>query len=135
MKIALREDMTPGRSLPDRLAWLERVGFDGIELHAASLTLPDDELRAIFAGSPVAAANVAGGMGLLHPDPAERARSKEITRRRLDLAASLGAAGVLEVPQFGRRPDLPDLSPLKTAVELENELLVLQLKELAPAAI
>src|SRR5688500_9753147 len=74
-------------------------------------------------------------MGLLHPDPAERASGKETTRRRLDLAAALGAAGVLEAPQFGRQPVLPDLSPLKTAVELENELLVLQLKELAPDAV
>jgi sugar phosphate isomerase/epimerase len=74
-------------------------------------------------------------MGLLHPDPAERARGKEITRRRLYLAGALGAAGVLEVPQFGRRSELPDLSPLKTADELEHELLALQLRELAPAAV
>ena len=135
MKIALREDMTPGGRLPDKLAWLERVGLDGIELHAASLSLPDDEVRRIFAGSPVAAANVAGGMALLHPDPAERTKGKETTRRRLHLAGSLGAAGVLEVPQFGRWPELPDLSPLKTAYELENELLIRQLKELALAAV
>jgi sugar phosphate isomerase/epimerase len=135
MRIALREDMTPGATLPEKLAWLEQMGLDGIELHAASLALPDEELRAIFAGSPVAAANVAGGMGLLHPDPAERSKGKDTTRRRLFLAATLGAAGVLEVPQFGRHPALPDLSPLKSAIELENELLVVQLRELAPAAV
>jgi sugar phosphate isomerase/epimerase len=134
MKIALREDMTPGQSLPEKLAWLARVGLDGIELHATSLTLPEAELRATFADSPVRAANVAGGMGLLNPDPVERTRGKETTIRRLHLAAELGAAGVLEVPQFGRYPVLPDISPYKTAFELENELLAVQLRELAPVA-
>ena len=134
MKIALREDMTPGSTLPEQLAWLERVGVDGIELHAASLDLPANELRAIFADSPVGAANVAGSGALLDPDPTERAAARELVRERLHLAGSLGAAGVLLVPQFGRRPVLPDLSPLKSAVELERELFALQLKELAPAA-
>jgi sugar phosphate isomerase/epimerase len=127
--------MTPGKTLAEQLTWLERLGFDGVELCAGSLDLPPRELRAIFAAFPVRAANVTGAFTLLHPDPKEREAAKEQIRRRLDLAAELGAAaGVLVVPQFGRPPGLPDLSPLKTGVELENELLVLQLRELAPAA-
>jgi sugar phosphate isomerase/epimerase len=127
--------MTPGKTLAEQLTWLERLGFEGIELCAGSLDLPPRELRAIFAAFPVRAANVTGAFTLLHPDPKEREAAKEQIRRRLDLAAELGAAaGVLVVPQFGRPPGLPDLSPLKTGVELENELLVLQLRELAPAA-
>ena len=134
MKLALREDMTPGTTLPEKLAWLERLGLDGIELSAASLGLAPEELQRIFASSPVSAANVAGATTLLHPDPRERADAKDLTRRRLELAGTLGAAGVLLVPQFGRTPELPDLSPLKSAIDLERELLVLQLRELASAA-
>ncbi len=134
MKLALREEMTPGTTLADRLGWLERMGLDGIELSGASLGLPPEEVTAIVAGSPVGAANVSGATTLLHPDPQEREAGKELTRRRLELAGRLGAAGVLLVPQFGRTPELMDLSPFKTGVELERELLVLQLRELAPAA-
>lgn len=134
MKLALRDGMTPGETLPERLAWLERVGLDGIELEDRSLDLPPDELREIFAASPVAAANVPGGGALLDPDPEERAAAKELTRQRLHLAGELGAVGVLTVPQFGRDPALPDLLPYKTAIQLEQELFVLQLEELAPAA-
>ena len=133
MRLALRESMTPGETLSDKLAWLQRLGFDGIELEA-SADLPPDDLRAIFADSPVRAANVPGSIHLLHPNPAERAAAVELTRRRLELAAALGATGVLLVPQFGGAPALPDLSPYKTGVELESELLVLQLRELALAA-
>jgi sugar phosphate isomerase/epimerase len=134
VRLALREDMTPGATLQEQLTWLERLGFDGIELSRASLDLPPRELRAIFSAFPVRAANVSGALTLLHPDPAEREAGKELMRRRLELAGELGAAGVLVVPQFGRQPAMPDLSPLKTGDELENELLVLQLRELAPVA-
>lgn len=135
MNIALREEMTPGETLPEKLAWLERAGLDGMELSGPSLNMPPEEVRAIFADSPVGPANVSGGTALLHPDPREREAAKELTRRRLALAGELGAAGVLLVPQFGRQPGLPDLSPLKSGVGLERELFVLQLQELAPAAV
>jgi len=134
VKLALREETTPGATLPEKLAWLERFGLDGIELSAGSLALPPEEVRAAFAGSSIGAALVQGVPTLLHPDPAERAAAKEATRRRLALAGQLGSAGLLVVPQFGRAPGLPDLSPFKTGIELERELFVLQLKELAPAA-
>jgi sugar phosphate isomerase/epimerase len=134
MKLALREEMSRGGTLAEKLSWLEGIGFDGIELAAASLDLPPRELVEIFADSPVRAANIAGSAALLDPDPVERAAAKDLMRRRLDLAATLGAVGVLTVPQFGSAPRLPDLSPYKTAAELERELFVEQLEELAPAA-
>jgi sugar phosphate isomerase/epimerase len=134
MKLALREEMSRGRTLAEKLSWLEGIGFDGIELAAASLDLSPRELEGIFADSPVRAANIAGSAALLDPDPAERAAAKDLMRRRLELAATLGAVGVLTVPQFGPAPRLPDLSPYKTAGELERELFVEQLEELAPAA-
>lgn len=135
MRIALRENMAPGNTLTEQLTWLERMGFDGVELCAGSLDLPSRELRAIFAAFPIRVANVTGAFTLLHPDPKEREAAKEQIRRRLDLAAELGCkAGVLVVPQFGQQAGLPDLAPLKTGYELENELLVLQLRELVPAA-
>ena len=45
MKLALREDMSRGGTLAEQLAWLEGLGFDGIELSAAALDLPPRELE------------------------------------------------------------------------------------------
>src|SRR5215218_4594428 len=133
MKLALREEMSRGRTLAERLSWLDGLGFDGIEL-TTSVDLPPGELEKLFADSPIVAANVPGSGALLDPDPAERASAKELMRERLELAATLGAAGVLTVPQFGSAPRLPDLSPYRSAAELERELFAEQLEELAPAA-
>ncbi len=134
MKLALREEMTPGGTLAERLSWLERHQIDGLELSGGSLQLPPAEVRHILAASPIVAANVSGATTLLDADPAQRGAGMELTRRRLDLAGSVDAAGVLLVPQFGRTPALPNLSPLKSGSELERELLILQLRDLAPAA-
>jgi sugar phosphate isomerase/epimerase len=97
MKLALREDMSRGGTLAEQIAWLEGLGFDGIELSAGSLDLPLRELEEIFADSPVRAANIPGSGALLDPDPAERTAAKELMRRRLNLAATLGAVDLLTV--------------------------------------
>jgi sugar phosphate isomerase/epimerase len=133
MKLALREEMSLGRTLAERLSWLDGLGFDGIEL-TTSVDLPPGELEKLFADSPVGAANVPGSGALLDPDPAVRAAAKDLMRERLELAATLGAVGVLTVPQFGAAPRLPDLSPYRSAADLERELFAEQLEELAPAA-
>ena len=134
MKFAMRESMIPGDDLPAKLAWLERAGVDGIELHGPALALPHAEVRAIMGDSPIGLASIDGGIGLLDPDPTKRAATRDQIRARLDLAGALGAHGVLLVPQFGRGPVLPDLTPLHSAVTLERDLLIAQLRKLLPAA-
>ena len=134
MNITIREGMVPGESLRDRLAWVEGMGIDGIELHAGSMSLSHDELRSTFADSPVGVSAIEGIPKLLDADPTVRADAAREIRERIPLARDLGAVGVLIVPQFGRGPVLPDLSPWKNGAELEWELLLAQLNDLVPAA-
>lgn len=134
MKLAIRESMAPGETLADKLAWIEQAGLQGIELHAGSLALPPDEVRATLANSPVRAASIDSGLGLVDPSPAARQEARERIRARLDLAGSLAATGVLVVPQFARQPGLPDLSPVATAQDLERALVDSALRDLLPTA-
>jgi sugar phosphate isomerase/epimerase len=134
MKVSIREGMIPRETLPDKLAWLEAVGLDAVELHKETLDLPPAEIARAFAASPVAVSAIEGIPRLLSADPAERTAAKETIRQRLVLAGLLVAVGVLVVPQFGRVPALPDLAPLATAADLERDLLLAQLRELAPDA-
>jgi sugar phosphate isomerase/epimerase len=57
----------------------------------------------------------------------------EETRRNLSACGHFGAAGQIVPPIFGP-PRLPDLWPLKSAVDLEKELLVEITRELAACA-
>jgi len=126
--------MVPAASLPEQLLWLQSMDIDGIELHAASLQLPHDELIRTMKASPVDVSAIEGIPRLLDADPAIRDDAVRQIRDRIDLAAALGAVGVLIVPQFGSRAALPDLSPWKTGPDLEHELLYAQMAQLAPLA-
>lgn len=134
MKITVREGMVPGDSLAAQLEWLQSVGIDGIELHAGALKMSREELLRAFEDSPVGVSAIEGIPRLLDPDPAVRSAALVTIRERLALAGELGAIGVLIVPQFGGTPALPDLSPWRTAAQMERELLLAQLGDLAPAA-
>jgi sugar phosphate isomerase/epimerase len=134
MKVAIREGMIPRETLPDKLAWLEAVGLDAVELHTGTLALPPEEIVQAFAASPIGVSAIEGIPRLLSTELAEREAAKETIRERIALSAALGAVGVLVVPQFGRTPALPDLSPFATGADLEMDLLLAQLRELAPAA-
>ncbi len=134
MKLAVREGMIPGATLEERLAFVDRIGYDGIELHLAETLARDPaDLVTLFQNSRVRPTTVDGARKLLDPNPAERAASLTQLRARLDLCGKLGAVAVLLVPIFGP-PLVPDLSPCHTAIELERELLLAALKELAPHA-
>src|ERR671912_293395 len=134
MKVSIREGMIPRETVQDKLAWLESVGLDAVELHTGTLLLPAAEIQEAFAASPISVSAIEGIPRLLSADPAEREAAKQTIRERLNLAGALDAVGVLVVPQFGRVPALPDLAPLATGAELERDLLLAQLRELAPAA-
>jgi sugar phosphate isomerase/epimerase len=86
-----------------------------------------DELK----GTGIAVSAIVGSLKLLDTDPQVRAQAVELDRRRLELAAAVGADAVIEVPIFGPNR-FQDLSPLMTPLEVENRLLVAGLKELAP---
>jgi sugar phosphate isomerase/epimerase len=134
MKVSIREGMIPRQALDEKLAWLESVGLDAVELHGTTLDLPPLEIEEAFATSPIAVSAIEGIPRLISPDLPEREAAKETIRERLLLASALDAVGVLVVPQFGRVPALPDLSPLASAAALERDLFLAQLRELAPAA-
>lgn len=134
MKVSIREGMIPKEKLEEKLAWLQAVGLDAVELHAATLALPASEIQAAFAASPITVSAIEGIPRLVHADPAEREAAKATIRERLALAATLDAVGVLVVPQFGRLPALPDLSPMASGADLERDLFIAQLKALSPAA-
>jgi len=145
MKLSIRQDMAPGNTLSDRLANLEELGFDGIELTPRNVTDWDGwvaEAKAAFAKSTVRPTIVeAGGGGcLLDPRREERDLAMEGLKRSLHCAAELGGIGVICVPLIairmsqGKRPRIPDLSPSASTYELERALFVELLGELGDYA-
>jgi len=119
----------PKISLRERALLVHRLGYDGIELGQEWLNQPVEAIQEQLAGAGVAVSAIVGSIQLLDTDPQKRAEGVELDRRRLRMAKQLGADCVIEVPVFGANK-FQDLSPLMTAREVEEKLLVAGLKQL-----
>ena len=135
MKLACQEGLVPGRCLEEKLDKLSAWGYEGIEFWGGNLWEREHEIAAALANSAVRASSICAGYGgcLLDAGPAERQKALDDIPRLLDVAGRLGAVALIVVPIFGG-PRLPDLSPMKTAVELEKDLAVRLMKDLAKRA-
>ncbi|WP_169713625.1 sugar phosphate isomerase/epimerase family protein [Paludifilum halophilum] len=135
MKFALQETLVPGKSFREKAENAAAYGYEGLELNGDGLAGRVDEVKSALKESGVSAACICGGykFAILDPDEADREQAKAQFKQLLALASEVGADGVILVPIFGP-PRLPDMTPWKTAVELEEELLVDQLGELTKYA-
>jgi sugar phosphate isomerase/epimerase len=119
----------PKVSLRERALLVGRLGYDGIELGQEWLNQPLEAIQEQLAGTGVAVSAIVGSIQLLDTDPQKRAEGVELDRRRLRMAKDLGADCVIEVPVFGANK-FQDISPVMTAREVEEKLLVAGLKQL-----
>lgn len=125
MKLAIQEDMLPGKGLAEQFKNAQRLGFAGIEFWSFGLEDRVEEIKQTAAESPVQPSTVCYGRRrcLLHPKRARRERALAEVKEYLSLTAEIGAVGLVVVPIFGP-PLMPDLSPLATPIELEKQLLI-----------
>lgn len=125
MRLAIQEHLIPGRTLSEKLDTAASMGFEGIELLGSDLLQRMDEITKAFDGHSMAVSSICAGFRgcPLDTDKAQRDLAMADVKRLLEAGGELGAVGLIFVPVFGP-PRLPDLSPHKTAVELEREMLV-----------
>ena len=125
MKLACQEGLAPGEGLAQKLEVMEKAGYEGVELYGAGIWNRVKEIKEACASSPVKPSTICAGFGgcPLDSDPAERQKASDDIERLLEAGAEIGVVGLIAVPIFGK-PRIGDLSPWKTAEELEKDLLV-----------
>jgi sugar phosphate isomerase/epimerase len=135
MQLAIQETMLPGRSTLDRLEYAARLGLAGVEFDAGNLTARVPEVAAALGhtGITAAAVNLGRQAGYLSPEMAEREAAIGRLRQAMADAVDIGAAHVIFVPHFGG-PRMPDLTPYRSPVELEGEMLVWLLRTVSDLA-
>jgi sugar phosphate isomerase/epimerase len=117
-------------SIRDRALLLQRLGYEGVELGPEMLNQAVDSIKEQLEGTGIVISSIVGSIKLIDPDLQVRAQAVEVDRSRLVMAKALGASAVIEVPAFGPTR-FQDLSPIMTPREIEERLLVNQLKTLA----
>ena len=131
VRFGVRTPLPEKLTLRERAQLVKRLGYDGIELGAEWLNQPVESIQEQLAGIGIAVSAIVGSIKLLDTDPQVRAQGVELDRQRLEMARTLGASDIIEVPVFGPNR-FQDISPLMTPREIEERLLVAELKELAP---
>jgi sugar phosphate isomerase/epimerase len=126
------EVIVPGETLEERLANLEAWGYQGIQLYRCTAELGVPALKKALAGSRVRLCIYGGGGGLLAADAEARQAAVARIKEGLYQAAELGAIGSIVVPV--RVPEIAPPEPPKTLYELQCEILIEELAEIAPVA-
>jgi len=131
VRFGVRTPLPDELTLRQRAQLVKRLGYDGIELGAEWLDQPVEAIQEQLAGIGIAVSAIVGSIRLLDTDPKIRAQGVELDRKRLEMARALGANDIIEVPTFGPNK-FQDLSPIMTPREIEERLLVAELKQLIP---
>ncbi len=123
MLLAVSENMIPGAGYGEKLRFLRDHGYDGIELFPDIAAQETAELKQAMTETGIAAPSMRGRTrDLLAADPAARQAQIESLKGVCALAEDFGVRAIIIVPVFGG-PNVPDLTPWRSAIELEEALL------------
>lgn len=139
MKLALQLRLIPLEKTIDQVKWAKDHGVEGIELGTAqpdALRKTTAEMKGVL---PVV--SVCGNCSIdapwsfdfLDPDPAKRKKSMDGSKATLEFCGEVGATGQIVPPIFGPCR-MPDLSPYKTGMELQEEVMIRIARELGDHA-
>jgi sugar phosphate isomerase/epimerase len=129
MRLACQERLLPGSNVLERWNVARSMGFDALELQAGSRTEVAERriewMNAVQHGAVVTTMCLAGGPYIGAFDADERAEAIERMKLLLEIAAELGARGVVMPAAWGLASTrLPKLHPTRT--EAEDHVVLLE---------
>lgn len=134
-KLAIQEDMLPGRNIIEQLTNASHLQLSGVEFWADGLTTRIPEIADALEKTDMLACGVNLGRmdGYLSPDL--HARESAISRMRQAMADAidLNAEYVSFVPHYGAT-QMPDLTPYHTPLDLEKEMMIWLLRTVSDLA-
>ena len=135
MKLAVQENLVPGKTILEKLRNIEKYGYEGVEVFYNVMPQKFEELKKSLPSSKVKFSTVCGTPnGLLGPNRKVREEAMEGTKSLLKTCAELGGVGVICVPIFGS-PQISDLYPWQPDVkQLEKNILIEEFKILGKDA-
>jgi sugar phosphate isomerase/epimerase len=128
LKISCQEGVAPGKTLTEKLDFMESLGIVGLEIWGGGLEKRVSEIRQALQSRSIKVSAICAGFDgwLIATDPAIREKCMNSLKTIIEAAGALGSTGVIFVPAFNNQPSLPD----KEA----RALLLGQMKELGDFA-
>jgi len=124
LKLSCQEGVAPGKTLTEKLDFLEKVGIMGFEQGCGGILQRADEIKKALQNRKIKISVVCSGFeGYLIADNKEtRDLAMKTIKEALVNAGELGALGVIVVPAFNNQPSLPFIESRKVLVDQLIEL-------------
>ncbi len=128
LKISCQEGVAPGKTLTEKLDFMESLDIVGLEIWGGGLEKRVTEIQQELQNRNIKVSAICAGFEgwLIADDPAIREKCMNSMKTIIGAAGELGSTGVIFVPAFNNQKSLPD----KEA----RELLLGQMKELGDYA-
>ena len=129
LRISCQEGVAPGKTLTEKLDFMESLGIVGLEVWGGGLDKRVSEIQQALQNRDIKVSAICAGFDgwLIADDPAIRQKCMDSMKQFIGAAGQLGSTGLIFVPAFNNQKSLPD----KEA----RELLIGQLKELGDFAL
>lgn len=124
LKISSQEGIIPGKDLPEKLAKMEKWGFDGIEIGGGGLAPRVPEIKSALANSPIKVSAICAGFqgALASDDEATRQKCRDSMKEILAAAGEIGSTGLIFVPAFNGQTKLGFVEARKVLLDQLPEL-------------
>jgi sugar phosphate isomerase/epimerase len=129
LKISCQEGVAPGKSLTEKLDFMESLDIVGLEIWGGGLEKRVSEIQQALQNRNMKVSAICAGFDgwLIADDPAIQRKCMDSLKVIIGAAGELGSTGVIFVPAFNNQKSLPD--------KAARELLVGQMKELGDYAL
>lgn len=124
LRLSCQENVAPGKTLTEKLDFLEKLGFSGFEQGCGGILQRADEIKKALQNRKIKISVVCAGFEghLIADTPQVRDLAMKTIKEALVNAGSLGALGVIVVPAFNNQPSLPFVDARKMLVDQLSEL-------------
>ncbi len=124
LRLSCQEGVAPGNSLGEKLDFLEKHGFEGVELGGGGLAKRVEELQKALHGRKVRVSAICAGFEgvLISEQEAVRQKASASIKEILTAAGALGATGMIVVPAFNDQTKLGHKESRELLLKLLPEL-------------
>jgi sugar phosphate isomerase/epimerase len=129
LNLSFQEGIAPGKSLTEKLDYMEKLGIVGLEPGGGGLAKRVNEIQQALKGRNIKVSAICAGFSgwLIAEDPEKRKQCMDSSKEILAAGGELGSVGMILVPGFnGQQPSLQ--------MPKAREVLLEQVKELADFA-
>jgi len=124
LKLSCQEGVAPGKTLNEKLDFLEEHGYVGLEVSGRNLTSRVEDLQNALQGRSIKINAICAGFeGVIISDKEEtRQLAMKSMKEILKAAGALNATGLIIVPAFNRQPSLHNKEAREMLLKLLPEL-------------